>query len=125
VAHRRGDGGAASMGERLRSGQWRGRRGGRGDDAVGEAVGATVARARRGTLRAAARAWLSGRAARFPDSGLKAHARRSAHGSHVAMARCRAGPARRATSDGWGPLSVISELKIIPKENSSKQIARK
>jgi hypothetical protein len=28
----------------------------------------------------------------------------AAHGGHAAAARCRAGPARRTTSDRWGPL---------------------
>jgi hypothetical protein len=117
--------GAASMGERLQSGQRCGRRGSQGDGAVSEAVGATAMRARRGAVGAGARVGLSGHMARCPDSGLKVRARRVAHRSHAATARCHAGPARRASSDRWDPLSMISELKIIPKENSSKQIARK
>jgi hypothetical protein len=40
-----------------------------------------------------------------------------AHGGHAEAARCRAGPARCAAADKWGPLSVISELKIYPKGN--------
>jgi hypothetical protein len=68
---------------------------GRDGDTISEAVGAMTARARRGAVGAGARAGLSGRAA------------------------------RRAASDRWGLLSVISDLKIILKENSSKQIARK
>jgi hypothetical protein len=107
------------VGEARRLGRRHGRRGGQDDGAVGEAVGATVARARRGAVGAGARAGLSGRAARCPDSGLKARARRAACGSHAATARYR------AAFDRWGPLPAISEIKITPKENSSKQIARK
>jgi hypothetical protein len=104
VAHRRGDGSVTRHQRVSGLGQ---------DDGV---VGATAAGASRGAVGAAVRAWLSGRAARCPNSGLKACAIRAARGSHAATARCRAGPARRAASDRWGPLSAISELKIIAKK---------
>jgi hypothetical protein len=65
---------------------------------------------------------LSGRAARGPDSALR-HARDARR--MAAMRQRRAAVWARcgaATADRWGPLSVISELKITPKEISSNQI---
>jgi hypothetical protein len=98
---------------RVRRSGWHG--GGPGDGAVSEKVGATVAHARRSG---------GGREARS-EGGRHERGRLSGcvvHGSHAATARCRAGPARRLT--GGARSSVISELKITPEENSSKQIAR-
>jgi hypothetical protein len=74
--------------------RWSGWRLGRDDDARGEAA----------AVRARLRRALSGRVVRCLDSGLKARASSAARVSHVATARCRAGPARCAASDRWGPL---------------------
>jgi hypothetical protein len=40
---------------------------------------------------------------RGPDSAFKARRVARAHGSHVAMARSQAGPAREAAADSWAP----------------------
>jgi hypothetical protein len=74
-------------------------RGGRDDSSVG-----TVARSARRSGGGHCLGGAAGRAARCPDSGLKARVRGAARGSHAAMARCCASPARRAASDRWGPL---------------------
>jgi hypothetical protein len=117
------DGGGRPDSDRIRTRRWHGfgQRRRRSRDGVRRGEARQFGQRRRRSRNGAA---LSGRRRVVPTAHLM-HGRGAAHGSHVAMARCRAGPARRATSDGWGPLSVISELKIIPKENSSKQIARK
>jgi hypothetical protein len=59
---------------------------------------------------------------RCPDSGFKPRVG-TAHGSHVAAACCRAGPAWLATTDKRGPLISDFRIKKYPKEISSKQIA--
>jgi hypothetical protein len=87
-------------------------RGGRDDSVRGEAVKAAARcsvrrRARGARRRRHARGCraLSGR-----GSGLKARVSGVAHGSHAAMARCRAGPAQRVASDRWGP--PVSDFRI-------------
>jgi hypothetical protein len=109
AAHRRGDSGAA---RRRRASGERGGRGGPGDGAVGEAVRATAARATqsgggrrtRGGREVGGASEASCRDARraVPTAALS-HGVGEAHGSHVATARCRAGPARHAASDRWAP----------------------
>jgi hypothetical protein len=102
VAHRRGDG------RRQRGVDGRGF--GRDGGAVGEAVGTTAARVRLSEQRRRARGMaLSG------DGGA---------GEAGAVGRERGMLSRRAAPDRWGPLLAIFELKITPKENSSKQKAR-
>jgi hypothetical protein len=124
AAHQHGDGGAT----RRRRASGFGRDGG----TVGEAVGMTARSVRRsgrrrgqqggggareavGAVGRARGAGLSGRAARCPDSGLKSRVSGAAHGSHAAMARCHAGPARCATSDRWGLLVSDFRIKIHPR----------
>jgi hypothetical protein len=74
-----------------------GGRRGRGDDRAGAgeeaAVGRDAARSRQ----------LSGQRVAL------SHCIGAARGNHTAAALCRAGPARGAASDRWGPLSAISE----------------
>jgi hypothetical protein len=106
AAHRRGDG----RRQRGVNGRGFGRDGGAVGEAVGEAVGTTAARVRLSEQRRRARGMaLSG------DGGA---------GEAGAVGRERGMLSRRAAPDRWGPLSVIFELKITPKENSSKQKAR-
>jgi hypothetical protein len=103
--HRRtGDGGATVTSDGRRDGC------GPGDVARTAAVGmAAVGAAARG-----AECGLSGR--RCPNSALT-RAVGAARGGHAAAARCRAGPARRATSDKRARLLAISELKNLPRRN--------
>jgi hypothetical protein len=79
---------------------------------AGRAVGER--RARGDGRRSAVRGVVGAR--RCPDSALSCAVSVEC-GGHVAAARCRAGPARRATADKRGPLSVIFELKIYPEGN--------
>jgi hypothetical protein len=97
AARRDGDRRAASEAvgaARQRSERRRGRRGGQddcggpGDGAVGEAVGATAAHARRSGGGRRERGRLSRRA--VPTAALS-HGIGAARGSHVETARCRAG----------------------------------
>jgi hypothetical protein len=123
AAHRRGDGGAAFRAtawsvrrseRRRRSGRRCGRRGGRGDGGAREAVGRRAARARPAV-------WTRGVLSRQRLEAASSARRVAASRQRRGAARARRG-AQRLT--GGARSLVISELKITPKENSSKQIAR-
>jgi hypothetical protein len=114
AARRDGDGQAASGARRS---------GWHGDGLGGTAsdcgsVGTTTRRARQSGRRRRARGsretgcWDARRA--VPTVAL-CHGLGAARGSHVAMARCRTGPARRAASDRWGPLVNDFRIKNHPK----------
>jgi hypothetical protein len=62
---------------------------------------------------------LSGRRRAIPTAHLTRWSG-AARGSHAAMARCQAGPARTAASDRWDPLVSVFQIKITPDENCSK-----
>jgi hypothetical protein len=67
----------------------------------------------------AVRTTLSGRRRAVPTALLTRWSS-AARGSHAAMARCQAGPARRAASDRWDPPVSNFRIKITPDENRSK-----
>jgi hypothetical protein len=115
-ATRRANGGTAPARGRRRSG-WRGF----GPRRSGHALlgrrreGRDGRRVLRGGRAAGARGEtaLSGRR-RAVLTALLTHGSCAAHGSHVATARCRAGPARRVASDRWGPLVSVFRIKNHP-----------